>query len=64
MLDWQVRVANEKVELDNKLHALHDFIDRAEFRDLASIDQSLLREQARYMHDYSRILGHRIARFG
>lgn len=63
MLDWQVRVANEKAELDEKLTALHEFIDHAKFRDLAAIDQSLLREQARYMGEYSRVLGNRIARF-
>jgi hypothetical protein len=60
----QVRVVEEKKELDEKLEKLNQFINNSDvFIRLDSVDCGLLEDQAEVMQEYSRILGIRIARF-
>ncbi|MHB8762425.1 MAG: crAss001_48 related protein [Coriobacteriia bacterium] len=58
---YQVRVIEEKAELDAKLGKLKLFLESA--ISLAAKDRAILVEQANAMGTYSAILGQRIQRF-
>ena len=60
---WQTRVVDEKAELDKRLGALRDYINRESFLVLQLVDQDALIRQEMHMSTYSDILGERIARF-
>ena len=60
---WQTRVVDEKAELDKRLGALRDYINRESFLALQLVDQDALIRQEMHMSTYSDILGERIARF-
>lgn len=62
--EWQLRVIEEKRELDEKLEKLRAFFETEPFNTLIGDDQMLLQEQARYMDTYSAVLHSRISRFG
>lgn len=60
----EMRVMQEKTELDAKRLALRDFMeDRSKFYKLDAVDQELLINQLAAMNGYSSCLGQRIARF-
>lgn len=61
--DWQLRVINEKVELDKKIYNLNVFLEGDWFESLDECDQDLLIKQANIMDDYSHILDLRIQKF-
>lgn len=61
---YQVRVIDEKNELDVKISALHKFIEESlVFAGLKQDEQGRLRSQRTFMEQYSLILGERIAAF-
>jgi len=60
---FQLRVLNEKAELDEKLAALHVFINGDMFRGLSPEEQEDMLLQTKHMRDYSNTLGRRIKRF-
>lgn len=60
---FQERVVIEKMELDEKLGRLRGFFTSSIFFGLDSDEQARLEKQATVMHDYSQILGERIAHF-
>lgn len=60
----ELRVMQEKTELDEKRTKLRNFIeDRPKFFTLDVVDRTLLESQLHTMNGYSAILGQRIARF-
>lgn len=59
----QLRVIEEKQELDTKLQALRAFLDSTVFQGLPEAERYRLRRQAEVMADYSRILAERIFAF-
>lgn len=61
--DWQVRVIDEKNELDARISKLTSFALTEAFLTLSRADQELLTEQRQHMLGYSTVLGVRIARF-
>jgi hypothetical protein len=63
MQPHQERVVLEKKELDDKLSKLRLFFTSHVFETLDSNEQSRLRRQENAMHDYSEVLGERIAAF-
>lgn len=64
MQPHQLRVIEEKTELDKKAKALSDFIGNSPvFETLDSAEQERLKEQNDIMWQYSEILGARIAAF-
>ena len=66
MLDYQVRVIEEKKELDIKINKLETFIsEEIEVNVIAKVikDNSLLIDQLRIMKEYSRKLDDRIKIF-
>lgn len=64
MQPHQLRVVDEKAELDKKLEALGVFIEQNAFFDgLDDAEKSRLRIQRCVMESYSTILGERIAAF-
>jgi len=63
MEPYQIRVVQEKQELDQKLEKLVTYLDSAHFASLPTEEKWLMREQAQVMAAYSRILGSRIQRF-
>ena len=68
MLPHEERVLLEKEELDTKLAKLKAFCfgsteTTATFRALDPVDRDLLEQQYTVMHQYSKILEQRIARF-
>lgn len=64
MKEYQLRVIEEKRELDEKTKRLDSFRESAEFRKLVSPeDQHLMHLQSHYMQAYSAVLGERIAHF-
>lgn len=64
MTDYQLRVINEEVELDNKIEKLHVFIMESEiFKSLSIMEQGLLRDQLCIMRIYRDILRQRIKVF-
>lgn len=60
---YQIRVVQEKQELDQKLEKLVTYLESKHFTELSFDDKWLLREQRQAMAAYSRILGSRIAKF-
>lgn len=63
MQPYQQRVADEKDELDEKLHALENFIDSPKFLELDRGERQRLTRQATLMAQYSDVLGERIDAF-
>ena len=64
MKDYQLRVVEEKKELDDKIEKLDDFISSKDFlKTVSSIQQDLLLLQHQWMSNYSKILGMRIKDF-
>lgn len=66
-LPYEVRVINEKIDLDEKLAKLVAFIDNENgetFKLLSCEVRELLLEQRVIMHSYSRVLAARINLFG
>lgn len=72
--DWQVvgctvphhqqRVLDEKQELDLRITRLDEFIERSPvFAQVPSDEQARLKRQLDVMHEFSAILGERIAKF-
>lgn len=59
----QIRVIDEKSQLDEKLTALEKFFSSLVFSGLASEEQARLKEQAIVMKRYSEILEERIVAF-
>jgi hypothetical protein len=60
---YQERVVAEKQDLDEKLERLEQFFTNPICQTLPSEEQNRLARQARVMHEYSEILGERIAAF-
>lgn len=60
---FQLRVIDEKNQLDEKRSALDKFFESLVFSGLAIEEQGRLKEQARVMKVYSDILGERITNF-
>ena len=60
---WQLRVIEEKKELDARLVKLSEFLSWKAFAVMTEEDQELLLSQKNHMNCYSDILGKRIARF-
>ena len=64
MLPHQLRVIDEKCDLDQKIERLTQFIEKnALFEGLDDAEKSRLRIQKCVMESYSTILGERIAAF-
>ena len=64
MEDYQLRVVEEKRELDDKIEKLDDFISSKDFlKKVSSIQQDLLIQQLMFMKNYSMVLHHRIEDF-
>lgn len=61
--DWQVRVIEEKANLDAKIEKLQIFFGTGDYARLRDPDRDLLREQKRHMLAYSGVLDRRISRF-
>jgi hypothetical protein len=61
--EWQIRVAEEKEELDQKLERLSHFLKTEGYTTLKMIDRQLLEQQQRVMKEYSGILALRIDQF-
>lgn len=59
----ELRVFEEKKQVDDRLHGLRSFLDSAMFQGLDEGERYRLRRQAEVMAEYSRILGERIFRF-
>lgn len=65
MQPYQLRVVQEKSELDTKIQALTAFAKSDAFsQDVPEPEQRRMLRQLVVMQDYSRILGERIAAFG
>lgn len=63
MQAFQVRVVEEKAELDEKRTKLDAFLGTELFAKLDETEQGRLRDQAWAMEKYSSILGERITAF-
>lgn len=59
----EIRVVEEKAELDTKLDMLQDFLTTATFEGLDDEQKDLLTQQAEAMTTYSSILFKRISTF-
>ncbi len=59
----ELRVFEEKKQLDDRLGALRSFLDSQLFAGIAEGERYRLRRQAEVMAEYSRILAERIAAF-
>lgn len=59
----QLRVVDEKRELDEKLTKLLNFFQTPMFDNLDEAERSRLRNQARFMDGYAAVLQERIAAF-
>lgn len=59
----QMRVVDEKTELDDKLSKLKTFCLTPLFQSLPTEEKQRLTEQEGYMRNYSDVLGRRIAAF-
>lgn len=64
MQAYQERVIKEKVELDEKMNKLNQFLDSPALKDIPQSDQYLLHKQSIAMLQYSRVLAERINNFG
>lgn len=58
---YQVRVLEERKELDTRVDALESFTHSVAFRALPASEKALLEYQLEAMRRYSEILGERIA---
>ena len=64
MEEYQLRVVEEKKELDNKIEKLDDFISsKGFFINVSSTQQDLLLLQHQWMSNYSKVLELRIQDF-
>ena len=63
MLPFQERVVDEKRDLDTKLEKLIAFTQGETYAALTEAEKSRLRNQARFMDEYSAVLADRIAAF-
>ena len=63
MKDHELRVVNEKAELDDRITKLVVFMMHETYSSLPSVEQGLLMVQVRSMKMYSECLGDRIERF-
>lgn len=64
MEEYQLRVVEEKKELDNKIEKLDDFISSKVFlKNVSSTQQDLLLLQHQWMSNYSKVLELRIKDF-
>ena len=63
MLDYQIRVVEEKDELDGKIERLAKFKQSEQFVSVPKDEQDRLTQQLAVMREYSSILGERIAAF-
>ncbi len=61
--DWQVRVLNEKADLDVKISKLHAFVYSDKYKNVLFPDNVLLAKQLGFMTAYSGILADRIGWF-
>ena len=61
--EWQVRVLEEKRELDTRLEKLHAFIRGPSFALVPADQRLLLEKQANLMTQLSCVLGDRLAAF-
>lgn len=60
---FQIRVLEEKEELDGRVERLGDFIAGAAFKHLDALEKARMRKQMALMSELSTILGARIAAF-
>ncbi len=63
MKEHEIRVINEKAELDDKFNKLVSFMMTDAYSSLQSVDQGLLMVKVRIMKMYSECLGDMISRF-
>lgn len=63
MEDYQLRVIEEKRELDERLARLDAFFEQPGFFSLGRLEQDRMKRQAGYMRAYSSTLRDRIADF-
>mgnify|MGYP000315460221 CR=1 FL=1 len=63
MKDHELRVVNEKSQLDDKINKLSNFMMTETYSSLPSVDRGLLMVQVRSMKMYSECLEDRISRF-
>ncbi len=63
MEQYQVRVIEEKEELDKKILNLIKFFETETFVKLSLDEQERMKRQAKVMTDYSIVLGERINNF-
>lgn len=63
MKDHEIRVVNEKTEVDDRIAKLVAFMMTETYSSLPPVDQGLLMVQIRSMRMYSECLGDRISRF-
>ena len=63
MQDFQVRVIDEKQQLDSRLDKLESFLSTETFNRLPMTEQHRLRHQADLMDQLSLVLGERIENF-
>jgi len=63
MQEYQIRVVNEKKELDEKCNQLERFFDTTLFKSLPEDEQGRLVRQLSHMRVYSKILAERIGNF-
>ncbi len=61
---YQIRVENEKTELDDRLAKLSAFLPSPTFAQLDAAEQARLRRQHDLMGQLSAVLGERIEAFG
>lgn len=60
---YQMRVIDEKADLDDKLEKLSAFMSSTPYYNLAVQERDRLNAQAVHMSRYSKVLGERIAAF-
>lgn len=63
MYQTEERVTEERDELEFKLRNLHAFMETRDFRTLKTAEKDRLKQQARVMRAYSKILADRIIDF-
>ena len=63
MKNYQIRVIEEKQELDEKLDKLGAFINTNKFKSLVGDERDRLFDQQTYMEDYRNVLAERIEAF-
>lgn len=63
LLPHQMRVVDEKTDLDNRLSKLKTFCLTPLFQSLPTEEKQRLTEQEMHMRNYSDVLGRRIAAF-